>query len=198
MLAATSGIEQVSLLTLVVIAFGLSADCFAVAVGSSMAETRAKRWRWARFSISFGIFQALMPILGWLAGRTVVDLISAYDHWIAFGLLAFVGGKMLWESFHEKERDEGEGEKADSLLTLATLSIATSIDAMAVGLSFAFLKINIWAASVTIGAVAFGITGIGFLAGRHAGKLLGHWAEIIGGMVLVGIGLRILISHLLG
>ena len=189
--------DSVNLLTVLLVALGLSADCFAVALGVSMSSTRAGHWRWLKTSLSFGFFQALMPVIGWLLGRTVIDLIGAYDHWVAFGLLAFVGGKMLWESFHSDEgRDESVGRS--SLVTLLTLSFATSIDALAVGLSFAFVQVDIVQASVIIGVVAFLVTGLGFLIGRRAGALLGRRAEAVGGLVLIGIGLRILLTHLLG
>ena len=189
--------DLVNLITLLLVALGLSADCFAVALGVSMSSTDGGRWRWLQTSLSFGFFQALMPVIGWLLGRTVIDLIGAYDHWVAFGLLAFVGGKMLWESFHSDEgRDESVGRS--SLVTLLTLSFATSIDALAVGLSFAFVQVDIVQASVIIGVVAFLVTGLGFLIGRRAGALLGRRAEAVGGLVLIGIGLRILLTHLLG
>ena len=159
-----------------------------------MSETGHGRWRVLRTALSFGAFQTLMPVIGWLAGRTVVDVIGGYDHWVAFGLLGFVGGKMIWESFHEKE----EGRKGDATrgLMLITLSVATSIDALAVGLSFAFVQVPIVSASLTIGIVAFLITVLGFFAGRRAGELLGKRAEMVGGLVLIGIGLRILLSHI--
>ena len=136
-----------------------------------------------------------MPVLGWLAGRTFVNFIGGFDHWLAFGLLGFVGGKMIWESFHaDKEEKQTDVTKGFLLLTL---SIATSIDALAVGLSFAFLKVNILTASLTIGVTAFVITIIGFIVGKKAGEFIGKRAELIGGLILVGIGVRILLTHLL-
>ena len=150
-----------------------------------------------RTAAAFGFFQAVMPVLGWLAGRTVVDIISDYDHWIAFGLLAFVGGRMLWESFEHKEEETRNTDITRGFL-LVTVSLATSIDALAVGLSFAFMDINILLASLTIGLMAFVVTAVGFPLGRKVGKIAGRWAETVGGLVLIGIGLRILITHLLG
>ncbi|MCX8126868.1 MAG: manganese efflux pump MntP family protein, partial [Dehalococcoidia bacterium] len=144
---------------------------------------------------AYGLAQFLMPIVGWLAGRTVVELIEAYDHWLAFALLAGVGGHMVWESFDDDD------SKACSDITrgwlLFTMAIATSIDALAVGLSFAFLKINILLASTTIGVTAFSVTTAGFAIGARAGELLGKRARLAGGIVLIAIGLRILVSHLL-
>jgi putative Mn2+ efflux pump MntP len=196
LLFSAAGSGSVGLLTLIGIAVGLSADCFAVALGASLSAPGSSRWRGPRTALSFGAFQAAMPVIGWLAGRTVVNFISSYDHWVAFGLLAFVGGKMLWESVHGDEEHEGKGDVTRGLMLL-TISLATSIDALAVGLSFAFLEVNIAAASLTIGVVAAVITGLAFLLGRKAGKMLGKRAETIGGLVLIGIGVRILVSHLL-
>ena len=177
-------------------AIGLSADCFAVALSGSISMKTLSALQVFRTSLSFGLFQALMPVLGWLAGRTVVNLVAQYDHWVAFALLAFVGGRMIWESFHP---EEGRREDADITrgLLLLTLSVATSIDALAVGLTFAFLEVNIILASSTIGGITFVATTIGFLLGRRAGKLVGKRAEAIGGVVLIGIGLRILLTQIL-
>jgi len=176
------------------IAIGLSADCFAVALSGSIAMRTFSLLQVLRTSLAFGLFQALMPVLGWLAGQTVVDLIASYDHWIAFILLAVVGGRMIWESFHSIEGRSKDRDFTKGFLLL-TLSIATSIDALAVGLSFAFLEIQIAPASSVIGLVAFVATAIGFYLGRKAGRLIGKRAETIGGMVLIGIGIRILLTH---
>ena len=154
------------------------------------------RFQIFRASLSFGLFQAIMPVLGWLAGRTFVAFIGSFDHWLAFGLLGFVGGRMIWESFHP-EREEKRTDITKGLILL-TLSIATSIDALAVGLSFAFLKVNILTASLTIGITAFLITILGFLLGKKVGGFVGKRAELIGGLILIGIGVRILLMHLLG
>jgi manganese efflux pump family protein len=191
--------SQVSanLFTIILIALGLSADCFAVALSTSLSGKNHTRSGMFRTAAAFGIFQALMPLLGWLAGRTIVDLISSYDHWVAFGLLAFVGGKMIWESFHE-ENESAENRDITRGLTLLTLSVATSIDALAVGLSFAFIQVNILVAAGTIGLIAFLITGFGFLVGTKVSGVFGKRAELVGGLVLIGIGTKILIEHLLG
>ena len=179
------------------IAVSLSFDCFAVALGGGTASRDRSWFRILRVAFFFGFFQALMPVLGWLAGRTVVDYIADYDHWIAFVLLAAVSARMFWEAFrggdeHEKTTDISRG------LLLITLSIATSIDALAVGLTFAFIRVDIAVASPVIGIVAFVATILGFLLGRKAGKLIGKRAEILGGVILLAIAFRILISHLLG
>ncbi len=182
--------------SILLIAIGLSFDCFAVALGASTSGSRITSLQMFRVSAAFGVFQAAMPVLGWLAGRTLVELISDYDHWVAFGLLLIVGGRMIWESFHSKEGKAADRDFSKGF-TLLTLAVATSIDALAVGLSFAFLSANIVVAVLTIGAVAFLITGVGFLIGRKAGQFLGKRAETIGGIILIGIGIRILLVHLL-
>ena len=182
------------LITILLIALGLSADCFAVALSASLSKTQHTRTGILRTALFFGLFQAVMPILGWLAGRSFVNIISNYDHWIAFGLLAFIGGKMIWESLTEKEEKE---RNISHGWTLFTLSFATSIDALAVGLSFAFLEVNIWFAAGIIGIIAFLATILAFLIGMKVSVILGKRAELIGGLVLVGIGLKILIEHII-
>lgn len=189
--------NYIDFLSLFLIAFGVSADCFAVALSGSIAMKTLTRLQILRVSLSFGLFQASMLVLGWLAGQTLVDLIGNFDHWLAFILLAFIGGKMVWESF--RKEDEEKEKKVDFTkgLLLLTLSIATSIDSLAVGLSFAFLELSIAQASLIIGLTTFVITVIALLIGKKVGKLIGERAELIGGLILIGIGLRILITHLL-
>jgi putative Mn2+ efflux pump MntP len=181
--------------SILLVALGLSADCFAVALGGSIAMKSFSRLQVLRAAIAFGLFQALMPVLGWLVGQTVVELIADYDHWVAFGLLAIVGGHMLWESFHHRD---GRAERTDITRgwPLIILSLATSIDALAVGLTFPFLEVNVLMASLTIGVVAFVATVVGFRLGRKAGELVGRRAAAIGGLLLIAIGLRILLTHL--
>jgi len=178
---------------ILVIALSLSADCFAVAITASICNKALTVWYGLRVALFFGVFQTAMTLLGWLAGDKIINYIAAYDHWVAFGLLALVGGRMLWESFHEEDR------KIDITRwwLLITLSIATSLDALAVGLSFAFLKVNLSIASISIGVVAFIITFAGFMGGKILGKIIGKGAEIIGGIILIIIGIRILLEHLL-
>ncbi|MDO8716570.1 MAG: manganese efflux pump MntP family protein [Dehalococcoidales bacterium] len=184
------------LLSIIFIALSLSADCFAVALSGSAAMGKLSRLQVVRTSLAFGLAQFLMPVIGWLAGRTIVQIISAYDHWVAFGLLAFVGGRMIWESLKgEDERKEGTDITRGFLLL--TLAVATSIDALAVGLSFALLEIGITQASLIIGLVAFSVTALGFWLGRKAGDLLGNRAKLAGGVILIGIGLRILITDIM-
>ncbi len=183
-------------LTVFLIAIGLSADCFAVALCGGISVKTPSPLQLLRLSLAFGFFQTLMSLLGWLAGRAILGLIAGYDHWLAFILLGFIGGKMIWESFRP---EEGPRKNTDITrgLSLIILSMATSIDSLAVGLSFAFLRINIALASATIGVVAFIVTAIGFLLGRKVGHLIERRAETVGGVILIGIGFRILLSHIL-
>jgi putative Mn2+ efflux pump MntP len=187
---------NVDLISLLLIALGLSADCFAVSLSGSIAMKTLSWFQLLRASFSFGFFQAGMTFLGWLLGRSIVDFIGSFDHWLAFALLGFIGGKMLWESFHSREKEEQQTDFTKGLMLL-TLSIATSIDALAVGLSFAFLEGNIGISSLIIGVMSFLVSIIGALLGRKAGKIIGKRAETIGGLILIGIGLRILLTHLL-
>ena len=179
-------------LTVFLIALGLAADCFVVSLGAGICRVYSKP-QIGRVALSFGAFQAIMPVLGWLVGQTVIDLVANYDHWIALALLGFVGGKMIWESFHSTDEEEADISRGWLLLTL---SIATSIDALAVGLTFAFIKVNIISASLTIGIVSFVITTLGFLLGRQANSLIGKRAEVVGGLVLIGIGVKIVLDHI--
>ena len=187
---------NIDFLAVLLIAIGLSADCFAVALSSSISKRTLSFLQIIRVSFSFGAFQAIMPVLGWLAGRSIVDFIAGYDHWLAFALLALVGGRMVWESFRKKEH-RSKITDVTKTVSLLLLSVATSIDALAVGLSFAFIKTNIVLASLTIGIVAFVITAIGFIMGKKTGRLLGKKAEAIGGLILIGIGIRIVLEHIL-
>ncbi len=182
-------------LNLIAIAVGLAMDALAVAIAAGISLKALNRGHVARMALAFGFFQALMPILGWLAGRTVEAYVSAFDHWVAFGLLVFLGGKMLWQAAHGGE--EG-AERADPTrgLTLLMLSVATSIDALAVGLSLAFLRVSIWTPSLVIGLVCAVLTALGVRFGSALGPRFGRWAEGFGGLVLVGIGVKIVLSHL--
>jgi putative Mn2+ efflux pump MntP len=183
-------------LSILLIAIGLSADCFAVALSAGISITEHTFTRIFRLSFSFGLFQALMLVLGWLAGRTIVDFIADYDHWVASALLAFISGRMFWEAFHPEHSRDREVDITRGLLLL-TSSVATSIDSLAVGLSFAFLEVNMALASPTIGVVAFAVTAFGFILGKRVSKLMGKRAEALGAVILLAIAFRILISHLL-
>ncbi|MEA3470921.1 MAG: manganese efflux pump MntP family protein [Thermodesulfobacteriota bacterium] len=182
-------------LSIILIAIGLGMDAFAVAIGTGVAIRKLSFGHVFRLSFHFGFFQFLMPVVGWLAGRTVSGYIAEYDHWIAFGLLLLIGCKMISDSFKRVEVKRGDPTRG---LTLIILSVATSIDALAVGLGLAFLNTGILYPSIVIGIVAFVMTIIGMVFARVLGKLLGRKVEILGGIILIGIGIKILIEHLLG
>ncbi len=180
-------------LTLLLIAFGLSMDAFAVSISNGMTIRHQKVNNALRIGIFFGSFQALMPLIGWSAGLSFREFISGVDHWIAFVLLSFIGCKMIYES-----RKMGAREKEDKPMTLPTLlvlSIATSIDALAVGISFALLKISIVTPIIVIGIVTFVLSSLGVLIGNRIGHLFEKKIEILGGLILIGIGIKILIEH---
>ncbi len=189
--------DTLSLIVLLLTAAGLAADAFAVSVGKGM-HLHAFAWRPAlALALTFGAFQAAMPVIGWALGSALAGTIVAFDHWVAFGLLAAIGAKMIWES--RGVRDEGrEPAPAIRLRELLILGIATSIDALAVGVSLAFLDVNLWTASVTIGIVTAGLSLLGVWLGHYAGRRLASCAELIGGLVLIGIGTNILIDHVTG
>ena len=176
------------------IALGLSADCFAVAISGSVSREKLPLLSVIRASIVFGTFQALMAVSGWFVGRTILELISEYDHWLAFALLSIIGGKMVWESFHSADNGARNTDITRGFLLL-TLAVATSIDALAIGLTFAFMKINITLAGITIGLVTLIVSVIGFWIGKNVGRLVGSRAEMVGGLVLIGIGIKILLEH---
>lgn len=185
-----------SFLSILIIAVGLGMDAFSVAIGIGAVRGRVSPGPVLRLSISFGAFQFFMPILGWLAGSTVVERISAYDHWVAFGLLLFVGARMIHESFAGEGRERTDREDPTRGWTLLMLSVATSIDALAVGMTMALLKTPILYPSAIIGVVAFAMTMAGMLAGRRLASLFGRKVELLGGLILIGIGIHILIEHM--
>lgn len=186
-----------SLLTLLAIAFGLAMDAFAVAIGVSAMLHQVSEGQAFRLALLFGGFQALMPIIGWSAGLSVEQLISACDHWVAFGLLLFISSRMIYDSFTNSSQNAKSMLTKDPTrgLTSIMLAIATSIDALAVGLSFALLNVSVWYPSVIIGTVAFLMTLVGMLIGAKLGKKFGSLMELVGGVVLMGIGLKILLEH---
>jgi len=180
--------------TITIIAIGLAMDAFAVSIASGVTLKQFKVGPALRVALFFGGFQALMPVLGWLTGSSFQQYIAAFDHWIAFGLLTFIGSKMIYESFLIEKTENNYDP--NNLATVFVLSIATSIDALAVGLSFSALQVQIIQPAIVIGIVTFLLSLLGVYIGGKFGSLFENKIEFIGGTVLIGIGLKILIEHL--
>ena len=184
--------------TLFLLALGLSMDAFAVSVSNSLCFAGLRRRDGALTSAAFGIFQGLMPILGFFAGRLFAEAVSAVDHWIAFVLLGFIGGKMLAGELRAGEAGACAPQKRFSLRLVLVQAVATSIDALAVGVSLAALAVNIWSAAAFIACVTFACCLVGHAVGRRFGALLGSKAQVLGGVILIVLGAKILIEHLSG
>ena len=182
------------LFTIIFVAFALSMDAFAVSMcfGTSVGEHKNKVATTA--GLFFGGFQAIMPLIGWGAGYFMKELIENFDHWVAFGLLIIIGVHMLIEA--SKNTSCKKQYNTNSLWVMLTLALATSIDALAVGLSFAFLQIPILLAVAIIGVITFIVSFAGVHLGKKFSCILGNKAEIAGGIVLIGIGIKILVEHL--
>ena len=180
--------------TTLLVAVGLAMDAFAVSLGAGTSHQSNNARSRLRLSFHFGLFQAFMPVLGWLAGSSIDRFISNIDHWIAALLLAYVGGKMIREGFSAEplvfSDDPSRGKN------LVMLSVATSIDALAVGLSLSMLKVQIISPAVIIGVVTFSLSLFGLLVGNYLGNKFGKVSQVLGGVILIGIGLRVLITHL--
>ncbi|TLX76220.1 manganese efflux pump [Labilibacter sediminis] len=180
-------------ISVILIAIGLSMDSFAVSVCNGLTITKLNMKKVLAISFSLAIFQGVMPLLGWMAGIGIEKYIKEIDHWIAFLLLAIIGIKMIYEGLQKNE----EVKNCDlKIVTLIGQSIATSIDAFAVGISFALLDISIIVPVCIIGLVTFIFALVGLHIGKYFGRHVGNKAEIFGGIVLIGIGIKILIEHL--
>lgn len=181
------------ILSTILIGLGLSMDAFAVSIASGVAIKDLKISHAFRIALFFGGFQAIMPVFGWLSGLSLRDYIASFDHWVAFGLLFAIGAKMIYESFKLEEKENGKNPL--NLYVLLILAIATSIDALAVGLSFAFLKVAIVAPVLIIGAITFVTSFCGVFIGDKMGHFFEKKIEIAGGLILIGIGIKIVIEH---
>jgi len=184
------------LINIFFIAVALAMDAFAVSIAAGVALKSVSARQTFRLAWHFGLFQAMMPVIGWSAGLTVRHHIEAYDHWIAFALLGFVAQGMLRSAFRGNT-EETNAKDPTKGMTMVMLSVATSIDALAVGLSLSMINISIWAPALVIGIVAGSFTTVGIHLGKMIGNLkqLSRWAEGAGGIVLLAIGLNILREH---
>ena len=184
---------------ILLIGLGVSADAFAVSMCKGV-EMKKIIWKYALLiALFFGGFQMIMPLIGWGAGSLFQKYITEFDHWIAFGLLLFLGGKMIYDGIFDKdEKKEGEEDKPLKLglATLLVMAIATSIDALAVGVTFAFLSVNIWLAVGIIGATTFTFSLVGVGIGVKVGDKFRNKAEILGGVILILLGVKILLEYL--
>jgi manganese efflux pump family protein len=183
------------LLTVFMLAIGLSFDSFAVSVCSGLNLPHIRFFQAAKIAIFLSLFQAVMPLIGWLIGNSMKSLIEPVDHWLAFGLLCLIGGKMIIESFINSETREIKNPL--NIGVILTLSIATSIDALAVGFSFSTFLDKILVAVIIIGSVTYIASMLGFLLGKKTGPKFNRYSEIAGGLILIFIGAKILIEHTL-
>jgi manganese efflux pump family protein len=169
-------------------------DCLAVSIACGINMKKREWWPFLRIALSFSVFQGIMPIIGWLAGSTFKHLIESFDHWIAFGILLLLGVRMIYEQYHHHPDHKKLNPYKKRVIFM--LSVATSIDALAVGLSFAILNINLYLSSCIIFVTTFIISTLGLIIGHHSHKRHKIPAELIGGLVLIAIGTKILIEHL--
>lgn len=180
--------------SLFLLAVGLSMDAFAVSICKGLALKKIRFSHALTVGLWFGGFQALMPVIGYFLGSQFKDAIAAYDHWIAFGLLALIGGNMIREALFDQ--DEPETDSALSFRSMLLLAIATSIDALAVGVTFAFLDVNIWTSVALIGVTTCVLSMIGVKVGSVFGAKYEKKAEFLGGVILILLGIKILLEHL--
>ena len=185
-----------SIFEIFLVGVGLSMDAFAVSICKGLSMKKISYKYSLIIAAFFGVFQAAMPLIGWLVSVSFEKYIKSVDHWIAFGLLAIIGIKMIIDAIRERKKGDEEAEFIFSFVELLLLAVATSIDALAVGISFAFLSINIWIAILIIGCTTFVISFAGVLIGNFFGSKFKTGAEIAGGIILILIGVKILLEHL--
>jgi putative Mn2+ efflux pump MntP len=183
-----------SMISNTVIAFSMSADAFAASIGKGVALRKPTLKCALRIGFIFGLVETITPLIGWALGMMASGFISAIDHWVAFVILAAIGGKMIYEGLQREE--EEERKETHGLLILILTAIGTSIDAMAVGVTLALMDVNIWMMALMIGGATFLMSTIGVMTGHLIGTKAGRGAEILGGLCLIGIGAKILLEHL--
>ncbi len=184
-----------SLLSLVFLAFAMSTDAFAAAVGKGASLHKPRFPDALRTGLIFGVIEAITPVVGWFIGQAAAGYVQEWDHWIAFTLLLLLGGHMIYAGLRPEADEEEEKPKSHSFWLLAATAFATSIDALAVGVGLAFVDVNIWVAALAIGLATMTMVTIGVMLGRLIGTAIGHKAEILGGLVLIGVGAAILYEH---
>lgn len=182
----------------ILLAFGMSMDAFAASIGKGATLHKPKFSEALRTGLIFGAIETLTPLLGWGLGMLASQFVLEWNHWIAFVLLAFLGGRMITEGLRGNGEEEEAPQHRHGFWLLVTTAIATSLDAMAVGVGLAFLQVNIIATALAIGCATLVMSTLGMMVGRFIGPLLGKRAEILGGVVLIGIGAQILWAHFAG
>lgn len=185
-------------LSILLIGLAMSTDAFAAAIGKGAAMTRPRLPQALRAGLVFGVVEATTPVVGWLLGTAASRYIEAWDHWIAFALLVVLGLHMIWQALHIEADAEAAAEANGSLFKLAIAGFATSIDAMAVGVSLAFADVHIAVVAIVIGLCTFTMVTLGIMLGRALGAVIGRRAEIVGGLILIAVGSAILHEHLSG
>lgn len=185
-----------NLLTTIILALGMSMDAFAAALGKGAVLKNVSFKEALRTGLIFGVIETLTPLLGWVIGLAASRYVMAWDHWVAFILLAILGGRMVLGGLRQSSESEEDAPERHGFMVLALTAIATSLDALAVGVGLAFLQVNIVATALTIGMATTVMATTGMMVGRFIGPILGRWAEVLGGVVLIGIGTSILVQHL--
>ncbi|GAB3338533.1 MULTISPECIES: manganese efflux pump MntP [Chromohalobacter] len=188
--------------SLILLAFAMSTDAFAASIGRGAELSKVRFISALRIGIVFGVVEAIMPLVGWALGHVAMRFVSGVDHWIAFAMLALLGGHMIWEGLKNGGADAikvaGVQQEDKSIWLIAVTALATSIDAMAVGITLALTDINIVVASLAIGLATTLMVTCGTLLGRAIGTVVGKWAEVLGGLILIAIGVAVLYEHLAG
>lgn len=183
-------------LTILAVALGLSFDTFAVSLSYGIIRSKILFWQAVRIAVVLAVFQAGLLVIGFSLGSFVSEIIKAADHWIALALLAFLGIRMIYEGITRNGKDEKRDYS--KLSELITVAVGTSIDAFAVGISFALLQVSIWISAIIIGTVTFLASMTAIRIGKSAGARLGQRVEVIGGLILIAIGIKIFLEHILG
>jgi putative Mn2+ efflux pump MntP len=187
------------MISIILIGVSLAFDAFAVSISAGISDRNLKAFYVIRGSLFFGVFQFIMPVTGWFLGKAFVSYIEAFDHWIAFALLVFIGGRMLAGALPRKNKERPTEKSIDiqHIGNLTILAFATSIDALAVGLSFSMVNQAIWIPATIIGCITFVLCFFGFEFGKKIGLAFETYSQIIGGLILIGIGIKILLEHIL-
>jgi putative Mn2+ efflux pump MntP len=182
--------------SILLLGFAMSTDAFAAAIGKGAAMTRPRLGQALRVGLIFGVIEAITPLVGWLLGKGASRYIAAWDHWIAFGLLLVLGLHMIWNSLQPEPDEPVDAAKKHGFVTLALTGLSTSIDALAVGVGLAFVKVPIVLVAAMIGLCTFSMVTLGIMLGRVLGEMVGKRAEMIGGIILIGVGVVIVYEHL--